>query len=141
MDYRFREIRKSECAELLTFAMAHGLQVDATRLRHNLSLVVWDHENEIIAAAMCMLDDKERLTIDIVSKGNNSDSQLLNELADRCLRKVQSEAIGSARLRSTTQADAESIVSCANWLDRIEETRPPGTTDAPVPTEQETQAA
>ncbi|MGB0767722.1 MAG: hypothetical protein ACPGYV_08420 [Phycisphaeraceae bacterium] len=128
MDYRFREIRKGERADVLGFAAALGCSIEPTTLHHHLSLGV-HAEGEMVAAVLCVERDPRRFVIEILVADDGCDRSLVTELADRCLRKVQSEAIGSARLSSPTAALTDAIWSDTNWLDRIEETPPPGALD------------
>lgn len=130
MDYQFREIRKGERADVLAFAQANGCTVQADTLRHHLSLTARAGD-ELIAAGLCIEQEPGRFVIEIISKADDCDEALVTELTDRCLRKVQSEHIGSTRLNSPTQEPTDVIWSNANWLDRIEETPPPNTADGP----------
>lgn len=123
-NYRFREVRKGECEAVLAFARANGFAADAKDLHHHLSLAL-ESQGELAAVALCLDDKQGRFQIEIVKAGAELDESLANELADRCLRKVQSASIGAARLVSPAQDPAESILTQANWLDRIEETPPP----------------
>ena len=122
--YRFREVRKGERDDVLTFAAGHGLAAEAQRLQHHLSLVVNDAEDQLVAAALCLEDGDGRLVIHVVSAQDALEPGLASELADRCLRKVQSQSVASARIVSPTSEPAESILGSANWLDSIEETPP-----------------
>lgn len=121
--YRFREVRKGEREAVLSFANAHGFTAQDAGFRHNLSLML-QKEDETLAAALCVEDEDGRLVVEIVTGGETVEPELVNELANRCLRKVQGEAIGAARLHSPTQEPAEAIMSHANWLDQIQETPP-----------------
>lgn len=124
--YRFREIRKTECAEVLTFALATGLQADAKRLKHHLSLVAQDEDGELFAAALCLVDGDGRLILEIVTMPGSTDDALTQEMTNRCLRKIQSQTVGAIRLHSTTsKAQAETIVERAGWLDNVSEVPPP----------------
>ena len=122
--YRFREVRKGEREAVLGFAEEQGLAAKADALRHDMSLVVTDEQGQTAAAALCMSDERGRLVVEIVTRGAETDPALASELADRCLRKVQACAVGSARLHSPAKQPAESILSDANWLDSILETPP-----------------
>ena len=128
MDYQFREIRKGERDQVLDFAKAQGCTIEAQTLRHHLSLTV-KSAGELVAAALCLEDPAAHFVIEIVSP-EGFDQALVTELADRCLRKMQSEAIASARINSTSETSTKTIWKQANWLDHIEETPPPVETSA-----------
>lgn len=123
---RFREVRKGERAEVLSFAQAHGLTAEHRGLRHQLSLVATDGGGGLVAAALCMNGNNGRLVIEIISSEPAPDESMINELADRCLRKVQAEGIGSARLHSPTGTPTDLIWSQNDWLDTIQDAPPPG---------------
>lgn len=125
MDCQFREIRKGEREDVLMFAQAHGFEPQGKVLEHHLSLVVLDEKKETLAAALCVRDEGGRFVIEVISGGETVDAALVNELADRCLRKVQAQAIGSTRLHSPSCGSTNAIWSCATWLDKIEEAAPP----------------
>lgn len=128
MDYRFREIRKGECAAVLGFAKDRGCDLKPQTLRHNLSLAVKADDDNIVAVALCIEQAPAQFVIEIAHV-DNIDDTLITELTDRCLRKMQSQAIASARINSPAQAATQAIWDQANWLDRIQET-PPATKDA-----------
>lgn len=123
MDYRFREIRKHECADVLVFAKAYGCTPEPRQLRHHLSLTV-KSAGELAAVALCLENEPGHYVIEIVHTDGFSEC-LIAELADRCLRKVQSEGIASARVKSPVEASTKSLWKQTNWLERIEETPPP----------------
>ena len=123
MDYQFREIRKGERADVLEFAKSQGCTLDPETLRHNLSLVA-KAEGEVVAAALCLEQEHARFVIEIVHT-EGLDEALITELADRCLRKVQSQGIASAKLQSPLEASTKRLWRQTNWLDRIQETPPP----------------
>ena len=128
MDYRFQEIRKGECAAVIDFAAAQGCETDRASLRHHLSLTV-KSAGELIAVAMCVEKEPARFVIEIAHQ-EGFDEALIAELADRCLRKVQSAGIASARFSSPVEASTKSLWKQTNWLDRIAET-PPASADEP----------
>lgn len=124
MDYRFREIRKSERAQVLDFAKAQGCKTpEPQTLHHHLSLMA-KADGQLVAAAMCIETKPAQFMIEIVH-GDTADTALITELADRCLRKVQSENITSARINSPHATATQQLWTATNWLDRIEETPPP----------------
>jgi len=123
MDYRFREIRKGECEAVLAFAKTNGAEHEASGLYHHLSLVAWK-DGELAAAALCIEHQPNRFVIEIVHR-EGDEQALITELADRCLRKVQSEGIASARLNSPAPTATQTIWQRTNWLDRIQETPAP----------------
>ena len=123
MDYRFREIRKGECAEVLAFAKANGCSAEPTQLHHHLSLVA-KKDAELAAAAMCVEQQPNQFVIQIVHR-EGVERELVTELANRCFRKVQSEGISSARINSPAATATQTIWQSTNWLDRIQETSPP----------------
>jgi len=125
MGYRFHEVRKGECERVIAFAAGHGCAVQAEALRHHLSLVV-ESGDATVAAALCVEREPGQHVIEIVVGEDEPSEALLTELADRCLRKVQAEAIGSARLQSPDGGPTQAIWSHANWLERVKETPPPG---------------
>lgn len=128
MDYRFREIRKGERAAVLGFAKGLGSELTSKTLRHNLSLAVKADDDNIVAVALCIEQAPAQFVIEIAYV-DNIDDALIAELTDRCLRKMQSEGIASARINSPGKAATQTIWDQANWLDRIQET-PPATEDA-----------
>ena len=123
MDHRFREIRKGERDAVLAFAKEQGCAIKPETLRHHLSLGV-KAEDDLVVAALCVEIEPDQFVIEIAHTGNAEDA-LITELADRCLRKVQSQGIASARIKSPTETATKTIWQCTNWLDRIEETPPP----------------
>lgn len=123
MDYQFREIRKGERADVLEFAKAQGCTPEPETLHHHLSLVA-NAEGNCVAAALCLELEDARFVIEIVHD-EGADEALITELADRCLRKVQSEGIASAKLQSPLEDSTQTLWRQTNWLDRIEETPPP----------------
>lgn len=125
MIYRFYEVRKGECGRVIAFAGEHGCVVSAKALHHHLSLIA-EADKQPVAVALCVEREPGRLVIEIVAGDHEPDQSLLTELADRCLRKVQAEAITSARLHSPTEQPTDLIWSQTNWLDRVQETPPPG---------------
>ncbi|MEM9347380.1 MAG: hypothetical protein AAGB26_12260 [Planctomycetota bacterium] len=124
MDYQFREIRKHESADVLVFAKTQGCAPEPGQLRHHLSLTV-KLAGELAAVALCLENEPGRYVVEIVHTEGFGEG-LITELADRCLRKVQSEGIASARVKSPIEASTKSLWKQTNWLDRIEETPPPG---------------
>ena len=98
MDYRFREIRKGERAQVLDFAKGHGGTPKPEALRHHLSLMA-KVDGQLVAAALCLETQPAQFVIEIVHD-DGMDDVLITELANRCLRKVQSENITSARINS-----------------------------------------
>lgn len=137
-EYRFKEVRKGERSSVLAFARKNGCMATRSQLRHHMSLAV-EKDGEIVAVALCLEQQQGQSTIQIVSAKDSADEGLIQELTDRCLRKVQSGDIAAARLQSPCEASAENIWTNANWLDKIKETAPPNThpptepdtTDAP----------
>lgn len=128
MDYRFREIRKGERDQVIEFATGHGLSYVPTSLHHHLSLVA-QSDGELVAAALCIETEPGQFVIEIVHRDDSADA-LITELTDRCLRKVQSENITSARINSPDAEATQALWTATNWLDRIEETPPPEATEA-----------
>ncbi|MFN3167485.1 MAG: hypothetical protein ACE37H_10525 [Phycisphaeraceae bacterium] len=124
MSYRFHEVRKGECERVIAFADERGCAVKPETLRHHLSLVA-EVGDQTVAAALCVEIEPGKHVIEIVAGGGEPEQALLTELADRCLRKVQAEAIASARLHSPDSGPTDAIWSRTNWLDRVEETPPP----------------
>ena len=129
MDYQFREIRKGERADVLQLATAQGCTIEPDTLLHHLSLTA-EAEGNIVAFALCLDQAGQQFVVEIVNIDGKADEALTTELADRCLRKVQSEAIGAARLSSPTEQPTNTIWEQTNWLDRIQETPPPAETQA-----------
>lgn len=127
MDYQFREIRKGECIDVLAFAAMQGSRPSAKSLRHHLSLSAFAGD-DLVAAAMCVEEELGQFGIRLVHS-EDFDQALTHELIDRCLRKMQTEGIASARVTSPTECLAQHVWTQANWLDRIEETPPPQSTD------------
>ena len=125
MDYRFREIRKGECAEMLAFAKTNGCSAEPTQLHPHLSLVA-KKDGEVAAAALCLEQQPHQFVIEIVHR-EGVERELVTELANRCFRKVQSEGISSARINSPAEDATQTIWQSTNWLDRIQETAPPET--------------
>lgn len=136
-EYSFREIRKGEREAVLTFANRHGLKLMPGDLCHHLSLTV-ERGDQIIAAALCIQHDAGQVVVEIVVGDSDIDESLIGELADRCLRKVQSEDIAAARIHSPTKQPTEALWSSASWLNQVEETAPP---DAKLPVDDSSQAA
>ena len=124
MDYRFREIRKGECAAVLRFAKDRGSDLKPQTLRHNLSLAVKADDDNLVAAALCVEQTPAHFVIEIAHI-DNVEEAMIAELTDRCLRKMQAEGIASARINSPAKAATQTIWDQANWLDRIKETAPP----------------
>lgn len=129
MSYRFHEIRKGECGQAIAFAAGHGSKVSAGHLRHHLSLAV-EAEGQMVAVALSVENQPNHFVIEIIVGEGITDEALLTELADRCLRKVQAQAIASVRLHSPTAAPTQTIWTQSSWLDKVQET-PPGP-DAPA---------
>jgi len=123
MDYRFREIRKGERAQVLDFAKGQGCTPKPATLHHHLSLMA-KADGQLVAAALCLETQPAQFVIELVHD-EGMDDALITELADRCLRKVQSENITSARLNSPNATATQALWTATNWLDRIEETPPP----------------
>ena len=137
MDYQFREIRKGERADVLERAKAQGCTIQPDTLRHHLSLTA-EKEGQIVALALCLEQEDRQFVIEIVPIDPAAGEALSTELADRCLRKAQAQAIGAARLSSPTPQPTQTIWEQTNWLDGIGETPPPG---EPASGDQATQAA
>ena len=123
MDHRFREIRKGEREAVLGFAKDQGSEIKPEMLRHHMSLVVKADDDSLLAAALCVEQSPAQFVIEI-AHGPGVDDALIAELTDRCLRKMQSEGIASARISSPAEAATQTIWDQANWLDRIQETPP-----------------
>jgi hypothetical protein len=124
MDHQFREIRKGERENVLGFAKEQGSAIKPETLRHHMSLVVKADDDTFVAAGLCVERSPAQYVIEI-SHGENVDDALITELTDRCLRKMQSEGIASARINSPAKEATQTIWDQANWLDRIQETPPP----------------
>jgi len=135
MDYQFREIRKGERASVLELAKAQGCTIEPDTLKHHLSLTA-ENGGDIVALALCLQQDNHQFVIEIVNVAPDAEEALNTELADRCLRKVQSEAIGAARLSSPTEQPTQTIWTQKNWLDKIQETPPPAESPADDPSSQ-----
>lgn len=134
MEQRFREIRKGERDAVLGFAKERGCDIKPQTLRHNLSLMV-KADDGLIAVALCVEQAPDHFVVEI-AHGDKADDALIAELADRCLRKMQSDNIASARIHSPAETATQTIWQQANWLDRIEVTPPPGVVPADeVPTQ------
>ena len=129
MDYQFREIRKGERASVLELAKAQSCMIEPDELKHHLSLTA-ESDGKIVAFALCLEQANHQFIVEIVNVDGKADEALTTELADRRLRKVQSEAIGAARLSSPTEQPTKTIWEQTNWLDRIQETPPPAETQA-----------
>jgi len=123
MDYRFREIRKGECANVLAFAKDNGAVLDPKALRHHLSLGA-KKDGNFAAVALCIEQQPNQFVIQIVHR-EGVEQALITELADRCLGKVQSGDIALARISSPTESATQTIWKQSNWLDGIQETSPP----------------
>lgn len=136
-EYRYREIRKGERQAVLAFATGHGCHLKKGELSHHLSLAV-EKGDRLVAAALCVSEGSEQFVIELVADEAEIDQDHIAELADRCLRKVQAEDIGAARLHSANEGPENMLWSSANWLDQIEETAPP---DAKLPADESPQAA
>lgn len=140
MNYQFREIRKGERTSVIAFAEDQGCNIAPKSLRHHLSLTVRSVD-ELVAAALCVEQEHNQYIIEITHR-DGFDQALITELTDRCLRKIQSQGIASARINSPSQEATQSIWKQTNWLDRIEETPPPTPeVSAAQDTDQATQAA
>lgn len=123
--YRFHEVRKGERERVLAFARDNGCKPGDTKgMRHHLSLVA-EQDGEIAAVALCLDGEAGRVLVEIVTGPGDTDETLVTELADRCMRKVQAEDIGAARLNSPSRKPTETIWTHKNWLNQIEETAPP----------------
>lgn len=123
MDYQFREIRKGQCTQVLAFASDRGCTIKPNTLRHHMSLTVTSSD-DLAAVALCIEQRHNQYIIEIVQQ-DGLDHALIAELTDRCLRKMQSQGIASARINSPSQTATQTIWEQANWLDRIQETPPP----------------
>lgn len=130
--YRFHEVRKGERETLLAFAARHGSAVSPDTLHHALSLVV-ENEQGPVAVALSTEPEPGHFVIEIVVGGQDTVPDLVTELADRCLRKVQARDIASARLHSPDPTPTDSLWSQTNWLERITETPPPDAADPGQP--------
>jgi hypothetical protein len=128
MSYQFREIRKGECADVIAFAKEHGCEIDHDRLLHHMSLTV-KADDELAATAMCIEQASGQIAVTMVHR-DGFDHALIAELADRCLRKVQSAGIGAARLTSSADASTASLWQQTNWLDHIQDTANEPTAEA-----------
>jgi hypothetical protein len=131
MDYRFREIRKGECPDVIAFAKTNGAAIKPEALHHHLSLGA-KKDGELAAAALCIEHQPHQFVIEIVHR-EGVEQSLVTELADRCLRKVQSEGIASARISSPAESATQTIWQQTNWLNDIQETPPPTEADAETP--------
>ena len=138
--YSFREVRKSEAGDVLMYATAQGVDLGQSKLKHHLSLIAVDEDKQVVAAALCLVDKDGRHNIAVLSNPELQDDEQVHELTHRCLRKMQSQTIGSARINSPSAQPAEGILTQSNWLDQIEET-PPLDEDTEVPSDQPSQAA
>ncbi len=121
--YRFKEVRKGERGAIIAFAAEHGCTIAPETLRHHLSLAI-ESGGTLVAAALSTEQGSGQVIVQIVVGEASLDEMLLTELADRCLRKVQAQAITSARMQSEPKTPTETIWTRANWLDRIEEAPP-----------------
>lgn len=130
MDYRFREIRKGEREAVLGFVKERGCTIEPQTLHHHMSLMVRADDN-LVAAALCLEQAPAQFVIEI-AHADGVDDTLITQLTDRCLRKMQSERIASARINSPAQTATQTIWQSANWLDRIKETPPDDSTAASV---------
>lgn len=88
-----------------------------------MSLVATAND-EIVAAALCIEAEDRRYRIQIIRE-ESADSELIAELTDRCLRKMQSNGIAMARIESEDEGLADELWAATSWLGRIEETPPP----------------
>lgn len=138
--HSIREVRKSECVDVQMYATALGVDFSETKLQHQLSLIAVDEDKEIVAATLCTLDADQRININVLSTEGEELCELIKEMTNRCLHKVQSGMISSARIHSPSSQPAEEILSQANWLDNIDEAVPQIEAD-PAPGPDTVQAA
>lgn len=138
---RFREVRKGERADVLAFAGANGLSLDSKVFRHHLSLIALDSSGGTLAAALYLEDTEGHHFVEIVTASDDVAQSLVNELADRCLRKVQSQSIGTTRLYCPAEAPAQAMLADANWLDKIQETPPSDAASSDAAVDPPSQAA
>ena len=136
MAYQFREIRLHDVPDAVAFASGRGLTIRAQDLCHNLSLLVKD-DGAIVAAGLCLSSQPGRYLMHFVlSLPDAAASEALaHELADRSLRKVQAQGIGTARVTLVQSEQEAEFWEQSNWLDRIAPVLPLGV-EVPIEPEQ-----
>ena len=113
----YREIRLSDLDAALSFAKERGSGFAPEQVRHPLSLAV-HAQGEVAGYALCADEDGHHvvelaLTDDAVAQG------LGKRLADTALRKMQCAGLGTARVRSLNDGEADRLWEATNWLDRV----------------------
>ena len=121
MAIEFREIRKDQIDELLSFAATLGPAIDRAALRHNLSLVALDREGSPRGLALFHLgaEGRPRLRIDLAP---DTPPGLARLLLDRALRKAESRGMTTTHIEMSNQAAADQTFRGADLLLRLQAT-------------------
>ncbi len=121
MPVRYREIRAGELDDAVAFAGERGSSVTPERVRHALSLLAYDGD-AAVGCALCVADDGGLVTIELGLTDEAVQQGLGKTLADTALRKVQSAGVGTARIVSLNDGEADRLWQAAGWLNRLPET-------------------
>jgi hypothetical protein len=132
MAIEFREVRRGQIDDALAFAAGCGAAIDRQDFRHDLSLLALDGSKATLGSALAYVaDDRLHLRVDVaegVAPG------LARLLADRALRKAESQGRATAHLDVADAQLAAQLFAGADLLAKLQATvrpRPPRTSYRP----------
>ena len=123
MPIKFCEIRISELQETIAFAHGLGSTAEQSQVQHQLSLAARE-DGQTQAVALCLKDKFGRFSVELSIGEPPVHADLLRQLTDGVLRKVQSAGIGITRVRSLIQGQETLLWSQTNWLNNIDPVDP-----------------
>ncbi|MEM7626331.1 MAG: hypothetical protein AAF333_12105 [Planctomycetota bacterium] len=136
MSIEFREVRRGEVDDALTFAAAQGATIDAQTLQPNLSLVAINAEQTTLGSALHHVDADGRRHI-AVHLDPSVNPGLARLLIDRALRKAEAAGFATAHVQIDHASTEHDTWNGANWLRRLRPAikvpteTPPAETPAP----------
>lgn len=124
MSIEFREVRRGEIDDALTFATSQGASIEASALQPQLSLVAINAEQTTLGSALHHVDADGRHHI-AVHLTPDINPGLARLLIDRALRKAEAADLSTTHVQiDHAQADADTWKG-ANWLSRLGPTTRP----------------
>lgn len=137
MPIEFREVRRGEIDDALTFATAQGADISAPAIRHQLSLVAINTQKSILGSALHEVtgDGRRRIHIHLNPDIHPGLGRLL---IDRALRKAEGANIATAQVAIQHETAEQTTWKTAEWPspsrpDLAESTKPPVDAAAATP--------
>ncbi|MEM6459406.1 MAG: hypothetical protein AAF710_08465 [Planctomycetota bacterium] len=124
MSIEFREIRREELGEALSFVAALGAAVEPDGVEPGLSLLARNDERVTLGSALhqATADGRRRLLVHLDPQTHPGLARLL---IDRALRKAEAAGVATAEVQIAETDTASRTWADADWLSRLRPASPP----------------